>query len=137
MFGINGAEFVVLLLIAAVVIGPERLPTYAEQLARWVRSMRASLTTTKERLAEELGEESSEVDWASLDPRRYDPRRIVREALAEPPSARDRAVGAGAGVGVAGADRSTGRGTASSTTYSAGVRQVDEPGPPPFDDEAT
>lgn len=80
MFGINGAELVVLLLVAAVVIGPERLPTYAEQLARWVRAMRSSVSVTKERLSEELG--ADDVDWAALDPRRYDPRRIVRDALA-------------------------------------------------------
>ncbi len=82
MFGVNGGELVVLLLLAAVVIGPERLPRYAEDLARWVRTWRATLTTTKQRLAAELGED--EVDWEALDPRRYDPRRIVREALAEP-----------------------------------------------------
>src|SRR5665648_959989 len=76
MFGINGAELVVLLLIAAVVIGPERLPTYADQLARWVRGLRSTVASTKDRLAAELGEDA--VDWASLDPRRYDPRRIVR-----------------------------------------------------------
>ncbi len=82
MFGINGAELVVLLLIAAVVIGPERLPTYADQLARWVRGLRSTVASTKDRLAAELGEDA--VDWASLDPRRYDPRRIVRDALLDP-----------------------------------------------------
>jgi len=82
VFGINGGELLVLLLLAAVLIGPERLPRYAEQLARWVRTWRATLTTTRARLAEELGED--DVDWSALDPRRYDPRRIVREALAPP-----------------------------------------------------
>jgi sec-independent protein translocase protein TatB len=32
----------------------------------------------KQRLREEVGDD---VDWQQLDPRRYDPRRIVREAL--------------------------------------------------------
>lgn len=82
MFGINGAELVVLLLLAAVLVGPERLPGYAAQLAGWVRALRASVSGAKERLSAELGED--DVDWAALDPRRYDPRRIVREALAEP-----------------------------------------------------
>lgn len=83
MFGINGAEFVVLLVLALVVVGPERLPRYAEQLGGWVRSLRGFMSTAKERVAEEMGEDVAEVDWAALDPRRYDPRRIVREALLE------------------------------------------------------
>ena len=33
------------------------------------------------RVDAELGEQGADVDWTSLDPRRYDPRRIVREAL--------------------------------------------------------
>lgn len=81
MFGINGAEFVVLLIVAVVVIGPERLPRYAEQLVAFVRSARGYLRDAKSRVDAELGEELSDVDWAKLDPRQYDPRRIVREAL--------------------------------------------------------
>jgi len=73
----------VLLVVAAVVIGPERLPGYAEQLGQWVRRARQFVQDTKQRVDEELGEEARSVDWASLDPRKYDPRRIVREALLE------------------------------------------------------
>jgi sec-independent protein translocase protein TatB len=78
MFGINGGEAIILLLLAVVLVGPERLPVFAEQLARWVRAARATMASTRERVEAELGED---VDWASLDPRRYDPRRIVREAF--------------------------------------------------------
>lgn len=81
MLGINGGEFVLLLVVALVVVGPERLPHYAEQLAVWVRTARRYALTAKERVTEELGEDVADVDWAALDPRRYDPRRIVREAL--------------------------------------------------------
>lgn len=28
-----------------------------------------------------MGEDFDEVDWRTLDPRQYDPRRIIREAL--------------------------------------------------------
>ncbi len=78
MLGINGGEAIILLLLAVVLVGPERLPVFAEQLARWVRAARATMASTRERVEAELGED---VDWASLDPRRYDPRRIVREAF--------------------------------------------------------
>ncbi|WP_034229314.1 twin-arginine translocase TatA/TatE family subunit, partial [Actinotalea ferrariae] len=83
MFGINGSEVLVLLLVALVVVGPERLPRYAEQLGGWVRQLRGFVKTAKVRVAEEMGEEGADVDWSQLDPRRYDPRRIVREALLE------------------------------------------------------
>lgn len=90
LFGINGSEFVVLLVIVALVVGPERLPKYAEQLAALVRRGRDLLGEAKEKVGSELGEQGADIDWAALDPRRYDPRRIVREALADelttPPS---------------------------------------------------
>ena len=83
MLGVNGTEFLVLILVALLVVGPERLPGYAEQLGGWVRTLRRYVSTARERVATELGEEAKDVDWASLDPRRYDPRRIVRDALLE------------------------------------------------------
>ena len=81
MFDINGGEFLLLLVVAVIVIGPERLPRYAAQLGAWVRTLRGYLRAAKERVDEELGDQAGDVDWTALDPRRYDPRRIVREAL--------------------------------------------------------
>jgi len=34
-------------------------------------------------LKNELGDGYEDVDWRKLDPRQYDPRRIIREALLE------------------------------------------------------
>ncbi|MHB1488966.1 MAG: twin-arginine translocase TatA/TatE family subunit [Cellulomonas sp.] len=81
MFDINGGEALILLVVAVVVIGPERLPHYAEQLGRWVRQLRAFTQDARRRVDEELGVDTTGVDWQALDPRRYDPRRIVRDAL--------------------------------------------------------
>ncbi len=83
MLGINGLEFVVLALLAVVILGPERLPEYASQLARLVKGLRRMATGAREQLREEVGPELDEVDWRKLDPRQYDPRRIIREALLE------------------------------------------------------
>lgn len=128
MFGINGGELVVLLLLAAVVIGPERLPRYAEQLAAWVRTWRSTLRTTKDRLSAELGED--DVDWTALDPRRYDPRRIVRDALLDPDEAPARAGAPRPGPGRPGP---TAPGRAPGTTADGAAPA----GPAPYDDEAT
>jgi sec-independent protein translocase protein TatB len=83
VFGINASEFLVLLVVAAVVLGPERLPRYAQQLSRLVRELRRMAQGAQDKVREELGPEFDDVDWRALDPRQYDPRRIVREALAD------------------------------------------------------
>ena len=81
MFGINGSEFIVLLVVAAFVLGPERLPQYAAQLGRLVRELRRMAQGASQQMREELGPEFDDIDWRKLDPRQYDPRRIVRDAL--------------------------------------------------------
>jgi sec-independent protein translocase protein TatB len=83
VFGINAGEFIVLLAVAALVLGPERLPQYAQQLARLVRELRRMAQGAQAQVREELGPEFEDVDWRKLDPRQYDPRRIVREALSD------------------------------------------------------
>ena len=83
MFGINGAEFLVIAVVALLVIGPERLPKYAAQLGRMVREARRMASGAREQVRAEMGPEFDDVDWRKLDPRQFDPRRIVREALLE------------------------------------------------------
>ena len=83
MFGINGGEILFILVIAVIIIGPERLPQFAEQLARAVRKGKALFTEAKVKVDAEMGAELGDVDWAKLDPRQYDPRKIVRDTLLE------------------------------------------------------
>lgn len=80
---ISGGELIVLLALAAIVLGPERLPNYAQQLARLVRELRRMAQGATAQVRQEMGDEFNDVDWKKLDPRQYDPRRIVREALAD------------------------------------------------------
>jgi sec-independent protein translocase protein TatB len=84
---VNGAELIVLAVLAVVLVGPERLPEYARKLAGLVVTLRRLASQGGERLREELGPEFDDLDLAALDPRQYDPRRIVREALADEPRA--------------------------------------------------
>jgi len=81
VFDVNGGEFLILLVVASVVLGPKRLPEYVAKLARLVRQARAMAEVAKTQLKEQMGPEFDEVDWAQFDPRRYDPRRIIKEAL--------------------------------------------------------
>lgn len=122
MFGINGAEFLILLVIAVVVVGPERLPRYAEQLAHGVRRLRHFLGDAKERVQTELGDDVKDLDWEALDPRRYDPRRIVRDALLDPEPQ---------------APSSAGNLAATATVARAVSESLPAGTSAPFDDEAT
>ena len=83
MFGVNGYEFMILLLVAVIVIGPTRLPKYAEELAKLTKAARRQLRDLKQQVNEETNKELEDIDWKTLDPRQYDPRRIVRQALVE------------------------------------------------------
>jgi len=129
VFDINGGELLIIVVLAVLLIGPERLPGYAAQLASLVKRGKRLLQDTKARVDTELGPEFKDVDWSKLDPRQYDPRRIVREALMddddETPSPARAAAPAAAAGGAAG---------------SAGTASPAEPrvtAPAPFDDEAT
>jgi sec-independent protein translocase protein TatB len=81
MFGLTFDKLLVIGVIAVFLLGPDRLPHYAAQLARLVKSLRSMADGAKDRMREEMGPEFNELDWKKLDPRQYDPRRIVREAL--------------------------------------------------------
>ena len=83
VFGISGSEFLVLLLVVIVVVGPRRLPEYTRRLTRLVRQLRLFLDNAKEQIAQEVGPELGELNLEDLNPRNYDPRKIVRDALGE------------------------------------------------------
>lgn len=121
-FGLTIEKLVLIGVIAALLVGPERLPRYAESLARLTSRARDFLRGAKTRMREEMGEDFDDVDWRKLDPRQYDPRRIIREALLDdPPTTTVRMAAAGA------AAASTSRPT---QVYRPGGRT-------PFDSEAT
>ncbi len=89
MFGLTFEKLFLVVLVAGVVIGPRRLPDCARQLATALRDARAFLDASRARAEDELGVGLTREQWEALDPRRYDPRRIVRDVMHEPPAARD------------------------------------------------
>lgn len=84
-FGLTFEKLLLIGLIAVLIIGPERLPRAAEAFASIVRRAGEYIRDTKSRVREEMGPELDDVDWRKLDPRQYDPRRIIRDALLEEP----------------------------------------------------
>lgn len=84
-FGLTFEKLLLIGLIAVLIVGPERLPRMAEGFATVVRRAGEYLRDTRSRVRDEMGPEIDEVDWRKLDPRQYDPRRIIRDALLEEP----------------------------------------------------
>lgn len=82
--GINGAELIILIVLAVLILGPEKLPEYARKLTQWIRQMRQMAEGAKAQFKEETGTDFDEIDWRRYDPRQYDPRRIIKDALSEP-----------------------------------------------------
>ncbi|MDO4918867.1 sec-independent translocase [Kocuria sp.] len=120
MFGISGGEAIIILIVALVIIGPERLPEYAQKLKEMVKAIRNYATGATEDLKETLGPEFTDLDWRKLDPRQYDPRVIVREALLEDD-----------------ADRARSQSAAATTVAAPTVRRLARGERAPFDTEAT
>jgi sec-independent protein translocase protein TatB len=129
-FGLTFEKLLLIGLIAVLLIGPDRLPGYAAQFARFIRTLRDMANGAKDRMRDEMGPDFDDVDWKKLDPRQYDPRRIIREALLEDdappvrPGAR-----AGSATAVSAPERES--------AYAQRQRLLREGRPAPFDTEAT
>ncbi len=85
-FGLTMEKLLLIGVIAVIIIGPERLPEVAKKFAEWVRRFGDMLQGAKSTIKAEMDEASGDIDWRSLDPRQYDPRRIIREALMDDPA---------------------------------------------------
>jgi sec-independent protein translocase protein TatB len=80
MFGVGLPELAVILVVAVVVFGPDRLPDYARQAGRLVRQLRAFAQSAQQDLREELGPEFADLKLTDLDPR-VAIRKHILEAL--------------------------------------------------------
>ncbi|SNC62041.1 twin arginine-targeting protein translocase TatB [Kytococcus aerolatus] len=76
-------EILLIIIALLVFIGPSRLPEALENVRRWIRQARDMANQAKGELREQVGDDIADLDWRKWDPRQYNPRRIVREALLE------------------------------------------------------
>lgn len=120
MFGLTFEKLFLIGILAVFLLGPDRLPHYAAQLAKGVKSLKRMADGAKDRMRDELGPEFDDLDWKKLDPRQYDPRRIIREALIDDTPATPA--------------RST---SSPSSAYQARKRRLEAGRGAPFDYEAT
>ena len=127
-WGLTFEKLLLIGLIAVLLIGPDRLPGYTAQFARFIRTLRDMANGAKDRMREEMGPDYDDVDWKKLDPRQYDPRRIIREALIDEPAPATKP--AAAAMASATAPRRE-------SAYAQRQRLIREGRPAPFDSEAT
>jgi sec-independent protein translocase protein TatB len=69
MFGVGLPEMAVILLVAVVVFGPDKLPDYARQAGRMLRQLRKLAQAAQQDLRDELGPEYADLKLTDLDPR--------------------------------------------------------------------
>ncbi|MGB3414914.1 MAG: Sec-independent protein translocase TatB [Microbacteriaceae bacterium] len=69
--------------LAAFLVGPERLPAAAAGLANLVKRVKGWVSDTGSRFSDELGEDFAIDELKKFDPRKYDPRRIIMNAWFE------------------------------------------------------
>jgi len=83
-------ESAVLLILALLVFGPERLPRMAAQAGRMIRQFKQMAAGVTDDLKREIGAENLDLGKIrSMDPRTMiDPRRMLSDAMGDDPPAR-------------------------------------------------
>ena len=77
LLDINGPEFLLLLVIAVILFGPERLPDLARKAARVVRYLRNVAGSAQQQLSKELGPEFENVDFRDLNPKAFVQKHLL------------------------------------------------------------
>ena len=77
LLDINGPEFLLLLVIAVVLFGPERLPDLARKAARVVQYVRTIAGSAQSQLSKELGPGFEDLDLRDLNPKSFIQKHLL------------------------------------------------------------
>ena len=77
LLDINGPEFLLLLVIAVVMFGPERLPDLARKAARVLQYVRAIAGSAQTQLSKELGPGFEDLDLRDLNPKSFIQKHLL------------------------------------------------------------
>lgn len=79
MFGIDAIDLVIILVLAVVMFGPERLPEYSRKAARIFVYLRDIANSAKGTLRTELGPEYSDLELRDLHPKAFIAKHMREE----------------------------------------------------------
>ena len=79
LLDINAPEFLLLLVLAVILFGPERLPDLARKAARVIRYVRTMAGSAQEQLSRELGPGFEDLDLRDLNPRAFVQKHLLDE----------------------------------------------------------
>lgn len=82
MFGIDAADLVLILVLAVVLFGPERLPEYSKKAARIFVYLRGIANNAKGSIREELGPEYADLTLQDLHPKTFIAKHMSEEIAA-------------------------------------------------------
>lgn len=79
MFGIGATEFILLLLAAVVMFGPEKIPEFSRKAARIYVYLRDVSNTAQTQLRKELGPEYADLEIKDLNPKTFVAKHLRSE----------------------------------------------------------
>jgi len=79
LLDINAPEFLLLLVLAIILFGPERLPDLFRKVARVVQYVRTVAGTAQTQLSKELGPGFEDLDLRDLNPKTFIQKHLLDE----------------------------------------------------------
>jgi sec-independent protein translocase protein TatB len=76
VFGITTPEFLALAVLALLVLGPDKLPRFAADAGRFVRTLRRMAFEARSDVRDALGPEFRDISLSDLEPRRFVRRHV-------------------------------------------------------------
>jgi sec-independent protein translocase protein TatB len=88
VLGIGLPEFAVILVVAILVFGPDKLPEFARQAGRLLRRLRQFTDAARDDIRNELGPEYADLELSDLDPRQIVRKHVLEAMEDDEPTAR-------------------------------------------------
>lgn len=79
MFGIDGVDLLIILVLAVVMFGPEKLPQYSRKAARLFVYLRDVANNAKSTISSELGPEYANLELRDLNPKTFIAKQLRDE----------------------------------------------------------
>lgn len=77
MFDVGAPELLVLVVIAVILFGPEKLPEFARKAARLLKYVRSMAGNAQQQLSKELGPGFEDVDVRDLNPKAFIQKHLL------------------------------------------------------------